>query len=126
MESAPDDVVAWIGPGIGPRAFEVGRDVVDAFVAVEREDADCFAPLREGKWLADLPELARRRLARAGLRWNDGIHGGDWCTVTDAGRFHSHRRDRVGRPHGHGGLEGRGRRPWPRGPERGAGRRARL
>lgn len=93
-ETAPDDLVAWIGPGIGPRAFEVGRDVVDAFVAVEREDADCFAPLGSGKWLADLPELARRRLARAGLRWNDGIHGGDWCTVADARRFHSHRRDR--------------------------------
>jgi len=94
MDAAPDDLVAWIGPAIGPRAFEVGRDVIDAFVATEREDAGCFAPLREGKWLADLPELARRRLARAGLRRIDGIHGGDRCTVTEAPRFHSHRRDR--------------------------------
>jgi YfiH family protein len=93
MDSAPDDLVAWIGPAIGPRAFEVGRDVVDAFVGVEREDADCFAPLSEGKWLADLPELARRRLARAGVGPAD-VGGGDRCTVEDAARFHSHRRDR--------------------------------
>ena len=91
MDVAPDGVVAWIGPAIGPRAFEVGRDVLDAFVAVEPSDADCFAPHREGKWLADLPSLARRRLARAGLA---RVAGGTWCTHGDAARFHSWRRDR--------------------------------
>lgn len=95
MDSAPDDLVAWVGPGIGPRAFEVGADVVDAFVVAESEDRECFAPLREGKWLCDLPELAQRRLGRAGLRRNDGIHASDLCTVGDASRFHSHRRDRT-------------------------------
>lgn len=94
MDTMPDDLAAWIGPGIGPRAFEVGRDVVDAFVSVEREDADCFTPLREGKWLADLPELARRRLGRAGLPWMHAMPRDTWCTVGDAARFHSHRRDR--------------------------------
>lgn len=85
------DIVAWIGPAIGPHAFEVGRDVHDAYVTAERSDAACFAPHREGKWLADLPALARRRLARIGV---DGVAGGSWCTVEDAARFHSWRRDR--------------------------------
>lgn len=85
------DVVAWIGPAIGPRAFEVGRDVYDAYVSVDRSDAACFAPHREGKWLADLPALARRRLARLGVV---SVAGGAWCTVEDARRFHSWRRDR--------------------------------
>ncbi|CAG1001156.1 Polyphenol oxidase [Burkholderiales bacterium] len=91
MDVAPDDIVAWIGPAIGPRAFEVGRDVLDAFVATDPTDAECFAPLREGKWLADLPELARRRLERAGT---PRVSGATWCTVEDAARFHSWRRDR--------------------------------
>lgn len=91
MRVDPRGIVAWIGPAIGPRAFEVGADVFDAFVAQERADASCFAPLREGKWLADLPALARGRLARAGV---DRVAGGGWCTLEDAARFHSWRRDR--------------------------------
>lgn len=90
MAVAPDDVVAWIGPAIGPRAFEVGRDVLDAFAAADPSDAACFEPQREGKWLADLPALARRRLARAGV---GRLAGGEWCTHSDAARFHSWRRD---------------------------------
>jgi copper oxidase (laccase) domain-containing protein len=91
MDVAPADVVAWIGPAIGPRAFEVGRDVLDAFVTVEPADEACFAPHAAGKWLADLPGLARRRLARAGVR---DVAGGTWCTVEDGARFHSWRRER--------------------------------
>jgi len=91
MAVDPRDTVAWIGPAIGPRAFEVGRDVLDAFAATESSDAVCFAPHRDGKWLADLPALARRRLARAGVAQ---VAGGGWCTHGDAVHFHSWRRER--------------------------------
>ncbi|HET9341022.1 MAG TPA: peptidoglycan editing factor PgeF [Casimicrobiaceae bacterium] len=91
MSVAPQDVIAWIGPAIGPRAFEVGRDVLDAYVALDASDAACFVPHVAGKWLADLPGLARRRLVRAGVR---DVAGGTWCTVSDAARFHSWRRER--------------------------------
>ena len=87
---APHDVAAWIGPGIGPQSFEVGRDVYDAFVARDRAASAAFAPLREGKWLADLPQLARRRLAAAGVT---DVHGVDACTLRDPARFFSYRRD---------------------------------
>ena len=90
MRCAPHDIVAWIGPGIGPQAFEVGRDVYDAFVAHDAAAAAEFRPLREGKWLADLPRLARRRLAAAGV---GNVHGGEGCTMRDPGRFFSYRRD---------------------------------
>jgi hypothetical protein len=86
------DLVVWLGPAIGPSAFEVGADVHDAFTAGDPDARQCFAPLREGKWLADLPALARLRLARAGVT---SVHGGGTCTHSDATRFYSHRRDRV-------------------------------
>ena len=91
MDVDAREVVAWIGPAIGPRRFEVGRDVYDAYVGAEDADAVCFTPHREDKWLADLPGLARRRLARAGVH---DVAGGTWCTVEDRSRFHSWRRDR--------------------------------
>ncbi|MEO8485537.1 MAG: peptidoglycan editing factor PgeF, partial [Betaproteobacteria bacterium] len=91
MNVAPADLVAWVGPAIGPRAFEVRRDVFDAYVDADPDDAACFVAHREGQWLADLPGLARRRLARAGIR---DAAGASWCTVEDAMRFHSWRRER--------------------------------
>lgn len=88
--------LAWLGPCIGPSAFEVGDEVRAAFVARSADAAACFRPHAPGKWLADLPALARRRLAALGLQ---GIHGNDgsapWCTVANPSRFFSHRRDRV-------------------------------
>jgi hypothetical protein len=92
MDVPADAIVAWLGPGIGPRAFEVGDDVRDAFVARDRDAAVHFVPRGPGKWLADLPALARRRLAAAGVA---RVGGGDLCTHTDAARFHSYRRDRT-------------------------------
>jgi YfiH family protein len=92
MQVAPDRVLAWLGPAIGPAAFEVGRDVLDAFVATDAGAAACFVPGRPGKWLADLPGLAQRRLERAGVAH---ISGGRHCTVADAARFYSYRRDGV-------------------------------
>jgi polyphenol oxidase len=92
MGVAPDKLVAYLGPGIGPRAFEVGTDVHNAFVARDAAAADAFLPARPGKWLADLFSLARRALARAGV---NRVHGGGLCTYTDTARFFSYRRDRT-------------------------------
>ncbi|CAB5650820.1 Laccase domain protein yfiH [Comamonas aquatica] len=86
----------WLGPCIGPQAFEVGEDVRTAFTGRDAGAGPCFqardgAP---GKWMADLSGLARRRLAQLGLTQlygNDGTAA--WCTFSDASRFFSHRRD---------------------------------
>lgn len=87
--------LVWLGPCIGPRAFEVGEEVRDAFVAFDAEAARCFVALpADGKYLADLPALARLRLAAMGVTRVFGNDGGDaWCTVTQSSRFFSHRRD---------------------------------
>jgi len=92
LEAPPDKLLAWLGPAIGPTAFEVGVDVFDTFTATDPQAADAFRPLRAGKWLADLYALARRRLARAGMH---AVYGGGLCTVSDPVRFFSYRRDRV-------------------------------
>lgn len=92
----PREVMAWLGPCIGPEAFEVGPEVRSAFVAHDAAAAALFRPQAEGKFLADLQGLARRRLAALGI---SAIHGNDgsraWCTVSNPSRFFSHRRDRV-------------------------------
>ncbi|WP_263223936.1 peptidoglycan editing factor PgeF [Pseudomonas alabamensis] len=88
-----DDLLVWLGPAIGPGAFEVGPEVRDAFVATHPEAADAFVPgERPGKLMADLYRLARIRLAALGIT---AVYGGGFCTVTDP-RFFSYRRD----PHG--------------------------
>jgi len=87
------DCVAWLGPAIGPAHFEVGLDVHRAFCADDPGAASAFrASSSPGKWWADLPALARRRLRAAGVTQ---IQGGRWCTFADAHRFFSYRRDRV-------------------------------
>ena len=87
---AAPDVMAYIGPGIGPAEFEVGDEVREAYVKLDQGAAAAFSPRSPGKWLADLPALARRALARCGVR---DICGGDLCTYSDAQRFYSYRRD---------------------------------
>jgi YfiH family protein len=97
-EAAGDgDVMAWLGPCIGPQAFEVGPEVCEAFVRADPEAAAHFWPATApGKFLADLPALARRRLQAVGVSSVHGNDGGiDWCTVTQTSRFFSHRRDAV-------------------------------
>ncbi|MEY8876459.1 MAG: peptidoglycan editing factor PgeF [Leptothrix sp. (in: b-proteobacteria)] len=89
---------AWLGPCIGPAAFEVGAEVLAAFGAApaRAEPGSAFAsrPDRPGKWLADLPALARQRLQAAGVRDIGGNDGSaDWCTHTQAARYFSFRRD---------------------------------
>jgi len=90
MAVDPRGLIAYLGPGIGPGAFEVGADVRDAFVARDAEAAAAFTPHTAGKWLADLFLLARQRLRRAGV---PEIHGGALCTYSDARRFFSYRRE---------------------------------
>jgi YfiH family protein len=92
MAVAPAEVIAWLGPAIGPRAYEVGPDVYDAFVAPDPGAKAAFEPREEGKFGADLHALARRRLATAGVT---AVYGGGFCTFSDAGRFFSYRRERV-------------------------------
>ena len=95
---AARDLLAWIGPGIGPQRFEVGADVLQAFGAPGQGDpAFAWRPRADGspRWLADLPVLARRRLQACGVGWV-GAHGG--CTFGAASDFFSFRRDgRTGR-----------------------------
>jgi len=87
----PADVACWLGPCIGPRQFEVGADVVQAFGGGERF-LSRPRPDGQARWLADLPGLARDRLQTFGLRH---MAGGTWCTVEDRSRFFSFRRDGV-------------------------------
>jgi YfiH family protein len=91
MRADPRDIAVWIGPAIGPQAFEVGRDVYDAYCVADPASSAYFAPHREGKWLADLAGLARHRLTRIGVT---SVDGGQWCTYTDRARFFSYRREK--------------------------------
>jgi len=94
-QRAATATTVWLGPCIGPDAFEVGPEVKAAFEAAQPAAARRFRQGAPGKWLADLPNLARDRLSALGLA---GVHGNDggtaWCTVSDPSRFFSHRRDR--------------------------------
>jgi YfiH family protein len=85
-------LLAYIGPGIGPGAFEVGDDVFAAFTAHDAAAAAAFRRHTTGKWLADLPQLARRALERCGVT---RVYGGGLCTYSDPHRFYSYRRDRT-------------------------------
>jgi YfiH family protein len=91
MACPPSRLLAWLGPAIGPRAFEVGDEVRAAFVAVDAAAADAFVPQAGGKWHCDLYRLARQRLNACGV---GEISGGSFCTFSDAERFYSFRRDR--------------------------------
>lgn len=91
-EAGAGDITAWLGPAIGPQAFEVGPEVRAAFADVDPAAAAAFAGQPDGKYLADIYLLARLALAGCGVRQ---ISGGGFCTVADAARFYSYRRDRV-------------------------------
>ena len=92
MGVAPQALLAWLGPAIGPTAFEVGDEVRAAFVDADTGAAPAFVPGQPGKWRADLYALARRRLQQAGVV---KVYGGAGCTVSDPARFFSYRRDGV-------------------------------
>lgn len=86
----PGDLLAWLGPAIGPAAFEVGPDVFDACRSAITGAEDCFRPGQPGHWQADLPALARLALGEAGVNhcYSSGL-----CTYSDVRRFYSYRRD---------------------------------
>lgn len=91
------ELLAYLGPAIGPQAFEVGGEVRAAFVDAHAQAAAAFKPLpqpvnRSGGWLADIYRLARQRLASLGV---EGVYGGEYCTVSQESRFFSYRRDGV-------------------------------
>ncbi len=89
--SAPgSELMAWLGPAIGPRAFEVGEEVRAEFVAHDAVAAAAFQPARAGHWYADLYTLARQRLVACAVT---AVYGGEHCTYTDPTRFYSYRRD---------------------------------
>lgn len=92
MGAAPVEVLAYLGPAIGPTAFEVGSEVRNAFIAVDPAAVDAFKPRGEGKWLADLFQLARQRLAGCGVVQ---VYGGGLCTYSEPARFYSYRRDKA-------------------------------
>lgn len=83
-------MLAWLGPAIGPQRFEVGGEVRAQFCAHDSDAAAAFVAAGDGKWLADIYLLARQRLAAAGVT---AVYGGGLCTVGDAQRFYSYRRD---------------------------------
>lgn len=89
MQSQPGELLAYLGPAIGPRNFEVGREVRDAFMREDAQAEQAFSKKTNDKFMADIFELARQRLRKAGVTQ---IFGGEFCTVEDA-RFFSHRRD---------------------------------
>jgi polyphenol oxidase len=88
MGVPPQQILAWLGPAIGPRVYEVGDEVRAAFHGYEA----AFTPTRPGHWLLDLYAVARRKLQSKGLR---EISGGGFCTYSDTQRFFSYRRDRA-------------------------------
>jgi len=90
MNVPPQTLMAWLGPAIGPLAFEVGEEVRAAFVARQPEASEAFVPEANGKWLADLYLLARLRLSALGIK---RVYGGGLCTYSDNERFFSYRRE---------------------------------
>ncbi len=92
MAVAPKDLIAWLGPAIGPAAFEVGAEVREIFCGRDPAAAGAFAANERGRWQCDLAALARLRLAQAGVT---RVFGGGWCTYSDPLRFYSYRRDGV-------------------------------
>jgi YfiH family protein len=95
MGSSPSHLIAWLGPAIGPRHFEIGPEVRDEFLRRDPGAAAAFTANERGRFMADLYLLARRRLMALGIA---RIFGGEACTYTEADRYFSHRRDgRTGR-----------------------------
>lgn len=92
MGAPAASLMAWLGPAIGPRHFEVGADVRDALLKDDASAGEAFETNARGRFMADLELLARRRLTALGVT---RIHGGGECTYTQVERYFSHRRDRV-------------------------------
>lgn len=92
MQTSPDELFVWMGPAIGPKAFEIGDEVREILLNMDAGAEEAFVPGTSGHWLADLYMLARRRMKRYGI---EAIYGGNWCTLKERDRFYSYRRDGV-------------------------------
>jgi YfiH family protein len=92
QRSEPERLLVWLGPAIGPAAFEVGAEVRAAFIARDSRAVAAFVSHGPNKWLCDLYLLARQRLSALGVT---RVYGGGLCTFADAQRFYSYRRDGV-------------------------------
>ena len=92
MRTDPAHLMAYLGPAIGPRAFEVGEEVRQTFIAADPAAAQAFVLSAKDstKWLADIYQLAGLRLKKIGVQ---RVYGGDFCTYSDATRLYSYRRD---------------------------------
>lgn len=90
MRVPPTEILAWLGPAIGPDVYQVGDDVHAALTTGQPEAHQAFEPRHAGKWLCDLYQIASQRLRRAGVTH---IYGGGFCTYSDRERFFSYRRD---------------------------------
>jgi purine-nucleoside/S-methyl-5'-thioadenosine phosphorylase / adenosine deaminase len=88
MKVEANRIIAWLGPAIGPKVYEVGDEVRAVF-----REKDAFSPTRPGHWLLDLYAVARQRLRARGV---ERIFGGGFCTYSDPARFYSYRRDGTG------------------------------
>jgi YfiH family protein len=86
----PDDCLVWLGPAIGPDAFEVGKEVLEAFTDIDSKARNAFRQKDEDHWYCDMYQLARIELARQGI---EQVYGGGLCTYSDAENFYSYRRD---------------------------------
>lgn len=94
METPPSELLAWLGPAIGPLAYEVSEDFVDTFISFDQRARQAFKakPNTKNKWLANIYLLAKQRLAALGV---NSIYGGEYCTFSDETNFYSFRRDGV-------------------------------
>jgi YfiH family protein len=92
MEVPPEEIMVWLGPAIGPDAFEVGGEVRQTFLDLFADDENAFCPGEGDRWLADIYQLARSRLNRLGV---DSVGGGEYCTVQQSDLFYSYRREGV-------------------------------
>lgn len=88
----PGELMAWLGPAIGPEHFEVGDEVRTVFTQDHVDAAEAFRPHGSGKWLADIYQLARLRLSRMGVT---GVYGGGACSFHEAEKYYSYRRDKT-------------------------------
>lgn len=92
FQSPAEDILVWLGPGIGPEKFEVGQDVVDAFTSHDIKAKGCFKHLANEKYLCDAYALAKQRLHALGIQ---AIYGGEHCTMTEKSDYFSYRRDQT-------------------------------
>ena len=92
FQAKSEDIIVWFGPAIGPKAFQVGIDVVEKFVAVDEKAKLAFQPdaIEEGKYLSNLYQIATQRLNNLGITQ---IYGGNHCTFNEKEKFFSYRRD---------------------------------